>query len=76
MVLSEKEVRILKFLAGKRLASSLELRKFLAENFANSSEGEKALKRLKDLEFVAELNILFDKSYVITNKGLNFLEKG
>lgn len=76
MVLSDKETKLLKFVAEKKLVSSVELRKYLSENFKSSREGAKVLKRLQDLEFIAELDILFDKSYIITNKGLDFLGKG
>ncbi len=75
MVLNEKETKLLEFIANKKLVSSVELRRYIAENFNNSTDGTKILKRLQELEFITELNILFDKSYIITNKGLNFLGK-
>ena len=74
MVLNEKEAKLLKFVADKKLVSSVELRKYIAENSNSSEEGERILKRLQDLEFIAELDILFDKSYIITNKGLDELK--
>jgi len=75
MVLSEKEAKLLKFVADKKLVSSVELSRYIAENFNSSADGARILKKLQDLEFIAELDILFDKSYIITNKGLDFLEK-